>query len=124
MSSPKAAASKAAHKATQKPRVARPRAAANAKAIVQTAGAADDAALRLAADIEAGLDQQLLQFLRLLRTERRRGSAVAAPHRRGAAEPRRVVGGGRGIDEGRVPLEVGLEVVEHQEGRAEPDHGE
>jgi hypothetical protein len=60
MSSPKAAASKAAHKATQKPKAARSRAAAHPKPIE---GPADDAALQLAADIEASLADGRLDLL-------------------------------------------------------------
>jgi hypothetical protein len=64
MSSPKAAATKAAHKATQKPKAARAKAAAaHPKPIERAAGAADDAALRLAADIEASLADGRLDLL-------------------------------------------------------------
>jgi hypothetical protein len=65
MSSPKAAATKAAHKATQKPKAARSKtaAAANPKPSERPTGAADDAALRLAADIEASLADGRLDLL-------------------------------------------------------------
>jgi hypothetical protein len=67
MSSPKVAAAKAAHKATPKTRhkVARAKVVARptAKRVVRPAGAATDAALRLAADIEASLADGRLDLL-------------------------------------------------------------